>query len=149
MKINVITDDSIQEDEITITCRADTPEIRNLIASLEMMNRQMAVLDGDANTFIDIAEILYMESVDGKCFVYTEHKIYETASRLYELEQKLMPYRFVRISKSVIVNLRKITSLKTYLDRRLLILLCNGEQLIASRQYADEIKVMLGVKGGK
>ena len=92
-------------------------------------------------------KILYIESVDRKCFVYTDKETYESDSRLYELEERLEEYLFVRISKSSIVNLKNIESIKTYINRRLLITLNNGEQLIASRQYADAIRLLLGMKG--
>jgi len=63
------------------------------------------------------------------------------------LEEQLKEYLFVRISKSAIVNLKNIKSIKTHIGRRLLIILNNGEQLIASRQYADAIRKLLDMKG--
>ena len=39
-----------------------------------------------------------------------------------------------------------IDAIRAYLDRRLLITMSNGEQLIVSRQYAPELKHLLGVK---
>lgn len=53
---------------------------------------------------------------------------------------------FLRISKACIVRLKYIRSLRAELDRRLRITLENGEQLIVSRQYAEELKKKLGVK---
>jgi DNA-binding LytR/AlgR family response regulator len=44
------------------------------------------------------------------------------------------------------VRLRFIRSIKAELDRRLRLTLENGEQMIVSRQYADELKRRLGVK---
>ncbi|MDE5748535.1 MAG: LytTR family transcriptional regulator DNA-binding domain-containing protein, partial [Acetatifactor sp.] len=58
------------------------------------------------------------------------------------------PYLFVRANKSSIVNLKKIQSIRTYVNRRLLLTMENGEQLIASRQYAENIKRLLGVGKG-
>ena len=52
----------------------------------------------------------------------------------------------LRINKSCIVNLKNIDAIRAYLDRRLLITMSNGEQLIVSRQYAPELKHLLGVK---
>lgn len=95
---------------------------------------------------LNLEEILYIESVDKKCFIYTADKVYESFNKLYELQQQLEQYLFVRINKSCIVNLNNISSIKTYIDRRLLITLSNNEQLIASRQYANGIKALLGVK---
>ena len=53
---------------------------------------------------------------------------------------------FFRISKNCIIQLKKIKSLKADIDRRIRLTLDSGEQIIASRQYADQLKKRLGVK---
>lgn len=42
--------------------------------------------------------------------------------------------------------LRYISSLKSDIDRRIQVTLNNGEKLIVSRQYAEQLKERLGVK---
>lgn len=81
--------------------------------------------------------------MDRKCFIYTAEKLYESCNKLYELEQQLEQYLFVRINKACIVNLNNVESIRTYINRRLLLTLLNGEQLIVSRQYAEGIKELL------
>ena len=71
--------------------------------------------------------------------------MYEIKARLYELEDKLSNTTFVRISKSVIANLRKLKSIKRTKGSRLEADLSNGEKLIVSRQYVGTIKDKLGV----
>lgn len=110
------------------------------------VDNQIMVKYNETILALDLNEILYAESVDKKCFIYTADKIYESFHKLYELEQQLEQYLFVRINKSCVVNLNNISSIKTYIDRRLLITLSNNEQLIVSRQYANGIKTLLGVK---
>ena len=48
--------------------------------------------------------------------------------------------------KSSLVQLKYIKSLKMDINRRIKVTLENGEQLMVSRQYADELKKRLGVK---
>ena len=78
--------------------------------------------------------------------LFRSKQVYESYHKLYELEEQLAEYMFVRISKSGIVNLKNILSIKAYINRRLLITMSNKEQLIVSRQYAGRIKTLLGVK---
>lgn len=146
MQVHIETGEDISETVITIRCRERTPYIDKLIAALKMTDSQMVVTCEGAVMNLNLERILYIESVDRKCFVYTEKEVYESDSRLYELEQQLEEYLFVRIGKSAIVNLKNIKSIKTYINRRLLITLSNGEQLIASRQYAEAIRKLLGAK---
>ena len=65
---------------------------------------------------------------------------------MYQLEEKLVNTPFVRISKSLIANLKKIYSIKSEKNSRMCITLSNGEKLIVSRQYLNDIKEKLGVK---
>lgn len=92
-----------------------------------------------------MAEIIYIESVERKCFIYTSREIYESDFKLYELEQQLDEYGFVRVSKSFLIRLADIQSLKADINRKIRITMSNGEQIIASRQYADKLKKRLGV----
>ena len=136
-----------QEDtELTVSCRKLTPEIERMIATLRMMDNQLTVRLDDTIHILDVYEILYVEAVDRKTFVYTKDQVFESDFRLYELEGQLSDSYFFRINKSCIVNLRKIKTLKADLERRIRITMDNEEQLIASRMYADELRKRLGVK---
>lgn len=146
MQVNVEVWEDADDTVVTIKCKKRDAFVERLIAACQMVNRRIMVTCGGAVKAVELADILYIESVDRKCFVYTKKEVYESQCRLYELEQQLAQYQFVRINKSGIVNLNNIESIKTYINRRLLLTLSNGEQLIASRQYASEIKELLGVK---
>lgn len=145
MRIQVELQEDIPETVITIKCREQNAYIDKLIAALRMTDRRIAVSYGGNAATLDLEQVLYIESVDGRCFVYTAGQTYESEQRLYELERQLEPYRFLRISKSGIVNLKNIKSIQTYVNRRLLLTMSNEEQLIVSRQYAQDMKEMLGV----
>lgn len=145
MQVNLETDNGQEEVVITIKCKEKTAYIERLMAALYMVDRQITVNRKEETLRLDLDDILYMESVDGRCFVYTREEVYETGYRLYEMEQQLGQYLFVRANKASIVNLKKIRSIRTYVNRRLLLTMENGEQLIASRQYAENIRELLGV----
>lgn len=146
MHINIDIQEDATDTVVTIKCREQDAFVERLIAALKIIDKQIMVIHEGNMTSIDLEDILYIESVDRKCFIYTVNKVYESFNKLYELEQQLEQYLFVRINKSCVVNLKNIDSIKTYLDRRLLITMSNDEQLIVSRQYAGDIKTLLGVK---
>lgn len=145
MKITINIDEKIQETEIKISCNQLTYEVENLIATLRMLNQQMLVSKENENFLLDVNEISYIEAVDRKTFVYTEDDIYESKLKLYEMEEKLWQSGFIRISKSCLVRLKYIKSIKNDVERKLRLTMKNGEQIIVSRQYAEEIKKRLGV----
>lgn len=146
LQIEIEIEENLADTQITIKCREKNAFIDKLVAALKIIDRKIMVFNGGDITPLDLEEILYAESVDGKCFIYTAKQVYESYHKLYELEEQLAEYMFVRISKSGIVNLKNILSIKAYINRRLLITMSNKEQLIVSRQYAGGIKTLLGVK---
>lgn len=146
MKISIHVDTDVKETEITIVCNHLTPEIERVLATLRILDRQLMVVKEDEIYLLDISKIVYMESVDRKTFVYTKADYYESKLKLYELEEQLSTYGFFRASKSCIVQLKYIKSLKTEIDRKIRLTLENGEQVLVSRQYAEELKRRLGVK---
>lgn len=89
-------------------------------------------------------KIYYIESVDKRSYVYTKENCYETKYRLYELEEVLSA-NFFRCSKAMIINLRKIKSVKGELNGRMNAELLNGEQIVISRAYVKELKRKLGL----
>ena len=112
MKITINIDDKIQETEIQINCNQLTYEIENLIATLRILNQQVLVSKENENFLLDVNEISYIEAVDRKTFVYTEADIYESKLKLYEMEEKLCQSGFIRISKSCLVRLKYVKSIR-------------------------------------
>lgn len=146
MKITIQTDENIEDTEITITCRAMTAELEKIVATLRVLDRQVTARKGEETFLLDAADIYYIDTVDKKAFIYTGTEVYDTEMRLYELEALLEKVGFLRVGKSCILNLKHIRSLKADLDRRIKVTMENGEQLLVSRQYAQELKKRLGVK---
>lgn len=146
MKITIDLIPDKTDTEITVSCGSLTPEIEKLLATLRILDRQLTVRYEDSVHLLDLNEIIYIEAVERSTFVYTAGRVYESDFRLYELEQQLADSGFFRISKSCLVRLKKIKSLKSDIDRKIRITMENDEQLIASRMYADELRKKLGVK---
>lgn len=146
MKIEIHVNEAVSDLEISVTCRQLTPEVEKLLAALRVMNHQLTAKKDDEIYLLDAASVIYIESVDRKCFICTSDQVYESELRLYELEQQLEEYGFFRVSKSFLIRLHSIQSLRTDINRRIRVTMSNGEQIIASRQYADALKKRLGVK---
>lgn len=146
LKITINVDENVKDIEITVSCGKLTREIEKLLATLRILDKQlMAVKEGEV-FLLDVAKVIYLESVDRKTFVYTGNEVYESSLKLYELEQQLVEYGFFRASKSCLIQLQYIRSLKADLNRKIKVTLENGEQIMVSRQYAEELKKKLGVK---
>ncbi|MDE6026208.1 MAG: LytTR family transcriptional regulator DNA-binding domain-containing protein [Lachnospiraceae bacterium] len=145
MKIEIHVDEKAADLEISITCKQLTPDVEKILATLRMINHQLTARKDNEIHLLDIEQIIYIESVDRKCFIYTEDEVYESEFKLYELEHQLEEFGFFRVSKSFLIHLQNIQSLKAEINRKIRVTMSNGEQIIASRQYSDELKKRLGV----
>jgi DNA-binding LytR/AlgR family response regulator len=146
MKINLDIDGKYDDTEVIIRAPHLNNAIERMVAMMRMIDMQIAVRKDNETYLLETEKILYIEAVDRKTFVYTNSENYESELKLYEIEQELIERDFLRISKNSIVNLRKIKSLKTDVNRKIRITLQNGEQIVVSRMYSDELRKKLGLR---
>ena len=96
MRIEVFVDEKADDLSVSITCKQLTPQIEKLLAALRMMDHQLAAKKNGETYLLDLAQVLYIEAVDRKCFIYTAREVYESELRLYELEDGLRELDFLR-----------------------------------------------------
>jgi len=133
-----------EEESAVINAAELTDSIKTAISLLE--NGEAAIVgykDGEKCS-LSVSRIYYIESVDDKSFVYTKNDCYEVRYKLYELEDTL-DRRFLRVSKSMICNIRKIRSVKAAENARMKATLLNDETIMISRNYVKDLKKRLGL----
>ena len=133
-----------EEEQIVVRCNNISPELLSVLNTLKAQGNLLIAYVGNEIHRVSPSDILYIETVDNKTFLYCEKNVYETKQKLYELEDMANP-DFLRISKSAIVNLSKVKSLVPSISGRLEAVLFNGERVVISRQYVNELKKSFGL----
>lgn len=144
MKITIEAPKPGEEDEIIVRCTALDERVLKLIQALRAEDKLTGYID-DKIVKLSLKEIYYFEAVDNKVFSYTAKETYEVHKKLYEIEQAFEHTDFLRISKSVIVNVAKIAYVKPIFNGRFAAKLRNDEKVIVSRQYVADLKKKLGI----
>lgn len=144
MKITIEAPKPGEEDEIIVRCTDLDERILKLIQALRAEDKLTGYID-DKIVKLSLKEIYYFEAVDNKVFSYTAKETYEVHKKLYEIEQAFEHTDFLRISKSVIVNVAKIAYVKPIFNGRFEAKLKNDEKVIVSRQYVLDLKKKLGI----
>lgn len=121
-----------------------TDTIQSAIDTLENNCRIIAARYNDQTVMCQIDKIYYIESIDKRTYIYTKDNTLEVSYRLYELENELTR-NFFRAAKAMIINIRKIKSVKSEINGRMTAELLNGEQVIIARSYVKELKERLGI----
>ena len=113
LKIRIEMSEGVQE-EVVIRCREITPEIirlQQLLSGDSDRSNQFLLYKGDTEYYLNVNDIIFFETEGNAVMAHTKNDMYETRRKLYELEE-LSGVRFQRISKSAIVNVDKVYSIK-------------------------------------
>ena len=132
-----------RKEQVLIRCHAVTEEVREIAAFVKSRQGSLTGMKDSRQYEIAVSDIYYFESVDGKTFLYTKDQVYETSYRIYELESMLRPKNFLRVSKSMLLNLMKLRSIQSALNGRFAAILLSGEEVIISRSYVKGLKAAL------
>ena len=144
MKIKTEEDLSCKEPEVIIRYSQKDKQINRIIDFLQSFDMQIKCAGDNAEQMINILDIYYIESVDKKTFVYLENAVYRTDFRLYQLKSKLQTYGFVQISKSCVLNINALDSIRPLFNSRMEATLKNGEKVNINRNYLNGVKNALG-----
>lgn len=145
MQVEVKIDDSCSEPKVIILTASITEEVKNLVQKLSENNPR--IISGSKNGRIEILEqndLVKIYAVSGRVFAETDNGDYILRLRLYELEERLNPSQFVRISNSEIINLKKVKNFDLSFTGTICVELMNGTTTYVSRRYVQKIKKILG-----
>ena len=149
MEIKVRKIDGEEREYIEIGCHAEDSRVRSIVRYVKSLDGSVSGSKGERIYEIPVVDIFYIESVDDHTFIYTCKDSFETNLKLYEFEELLKDKCYLRISKSVILNIMKADSIKPALNGRFLCKLTNGEEVIISRKYVSEFRSFISRRTGK
>ncbi len=146
MEVKLLKIAKEQPEQVEVRCHEVTEEVREIVTFIKTRQGQLTGVQEGKQYEVPVMDICYIEAVDEKVFLYTLKQVYETRQRLYELEDLLKEKYFLRVSKSLLLNLMKVQSIKPALNGRFTAVLKSGEEIIISRKYVPDLKRAL--KGG-
>ena len=134
---------STGEDEVIVNYLRMTPEVERIVNFIKGEQTKLIGWKDKEQKLIDIKTILYIETVDGNTFAYTDEEVLKLDYTLAQLEQLLNDINFFRCSKSMIINIDKVDSLRSLPSNRIDARMVNGEHIIISRTYASDFRRIL------
>ncbi|MCI7790735.1 MAG: LytTR family transcriptional regulator DNA-binding domain-containing protein [Lachnospiraceae bacterium] len=131
------------EDEAILNYIEMNEEVARIVAFFKSDSKKIIGWKDKIQIVIRPEEILYIESVDGRTFAYTEQDVYKVNFTLAQLEELLKDISFYRCSKSMIMNIDRVANLKSLSSNRIDAVMQNGEHIMISRTYATEFRRIL------
>jgi two-component system LytT family response regulator len=104
---------------------------------------RLAVKSNGRIVFVQLADIDMVEAADNYVKLYAGKETHMLRETLGALEEKLPPSRFVRISRSAIVNIESVRELHPMFHGEYSVALKNGSRATLSRGYREQLRHLL------
>ena len=134
-----------EEDSVVVRCREISPSLMQLLSQFQSYQQYVIAYQSEKIHRIPTSDIYYFEAVNNKVFVYEQKNVYESRQKLYEVTESLSGGDFIRVSKSIVLNLTKIKYIAPAFNGRFEATLNNGEKIIISRQFVPALKKKLNL----
>jgi two-component system LytT family response regulator len=102
-------------------------------------SERFAIKSGGRVLFINLSDIDWLEAAHNYVELHVGKQSHLLRQTLESIEARLASGKFVRISRSVIVNTERIKELQPLFHGEYSVLLHNGTQLTLSRRYRDKL----------
>lgn len=149
MKVEIVTSAQYEEPKVIIYTKEMSEEISKLAKSIVQFISQEPIIGKSTKNkeihLLNPEEIIRIYASLQKVFVVTEKGEFQVSERLYELEEKLKPFKFIRISKSEIINQTKIKKLDLSIHGTICVYLEGEEKTYVSRRFIKNLKKSLGI----
>lgn len=144
MKVSLNIDSDIKEAKITI----ETPELNHSVQEILdfIKGRETEFLigkNGDMQHILKPDDIHYFHTENESVVAVTATGTYKLKEKLYELEEILPTNKFIRLSKSVIVNLHELSRFEASFNGTLCVYFKSGAKEYVSRTYVNTVKEAL------
>lgn len=138
--------ESLQRARKTLAARKNARGGEHLQKLLDTLREQvkpegrMAVKSGGRVLLLKLEDINWVEAADNYVNLHLAGDSYLIRETLGRIEQRLPANKFLRISRSVIVNLEKVKELQPLFHGDYAVILRDGTRLTLSRNYRDKLK---------
>lgn len=131
------------DDEVIIRYKEETEFVQEIANLVLYGNKKIPVYKKKEQVLLNPADILYVESIDRTTYVYTGEDVYTICMSLMAFQGMTDDKSFFRCSKSMIINIRHIMTLKSLAGNRIDACLDNQEHIVISRRYARQLREIL------
>ena len=148
MQIKPEIDPKYQEIELHVCKDKPDEEVTQVLSELRAwFEDSLKAVDERGNQLLLPLNSVYAFFAEGqRVFALDEKQKYVISKKLYELEEAYGEDAFVRISKSELVNIKKIKSLDLSLTGTIRVIMKNGYETYSSRRNVAKIRERLAPK---
>lgn len=144
MRVEIRLSPEISEPYAIVYAAGLTQEVQRAAALLESAESVITAMDEGRIVVLRPEDVFLIRVENGQTMICLSDAQYRSTKRLYELEAQL-GHPFLRISKSSLVNVKKIQSVEPSFHGVMQLLMKNGTWDYVSRRYLPALKKYLGL----
>lgn len=146
MKVEIIIDETLEETNIKIYTNKYTEQIDEIKNNLLKNSKDLISVFKDDDVYvINNNEIIRAYAEEKNVYIETIENLYKTRLKIYELEERLNSNKFIKISRSEIVNLDFVKRLDLSFIGTIAVELKNGKVSYVSRRNLKNFKNAIGL----
>jgi two-component system, LytTR family, response regulator len=128
---------------------SSTRRILTLLEELNARDRsrgrdRLVVRTPERAFFLRSETVDWVEAAGKFVHLHVGRSVHALRESMAELEQELDPVRFLRISRSAIVNIDRIQEIQPWFQGDYVLILTDGTRLTSTRGYRDNMRKLLG-----
>lgn len=146
MNVEIKIDATCKIPKLVIYTKEITAEISDFVSKISNDNSKLLLGFNNGEIFIiNPNDVISIFTENDKILARCINGIYRLKNRLYELDENPPTSKFIRISKSEIVNFNNVSSLDTNMAGTIVLKFINNEKTFVSRRYIEKIKNYLRI----
>ena len=119
------------------------PRVERLLTDLRRARpehlERLLVQDAERSVLLPVSRVDRLESARNYVVLHAGRESFRVRTTLDRLEQRLDPRRFVRVSRSAMVNIERVAELKPWSHGDWIVVLADGAKLRLSRTFRDRL----------
>ena len=147
-----VTEERFRKSLTRAKSRAQTANVnetsQQIVSLLELMAaphrilKRLAIRAAGRTFFVQVTEIDWIEAAENYVQLHVGHAQHLLHVTMAALENSLDPERFLRIHRSIIVNVTRIKELQPITHGEYIVTLSNGVRLQSGRNYSDRVRTL-------
>lgn len=146
MKVEVVIDETCTETIVKIIANQYSKDLDEIRANLLVRGTDKLIGFQNKEVYmLDCNNILRFYTEDNKVYCDTSKERYQLRLKMYELENKLSAKKFIKISRSEIINLDYVARLDLSFTGTIALEMLDRRISYVSRRYLSKFKEALGL----
>lgn len=117
---------------------------RNFSSRMIEQSGKLAITFEERIVLLNINEIIYVGTIDGKTVVATNIQKYQISEPLVTIEKKILYASFVRVHRAYLVNINAIVEIEPWFNSTYNLIMTDGSKVPVSRTFTKDLKQILG-----